>query len=217
MRLVLLGAPGSGKGTQGERIAKKYGIPQLSTGDILRGAVRDKTELGNLAASYMNKGELVPDAVILDLMADRITQADCAAGYILDGFPRTLEQGRGLDRMLEKAGQKLDAAINIDVNDAEVVKRLGGRRSCPKCGAVYHIEFSKPATSDACDRCGSALYQRDDDKEETIRNRLAVYAAQTAPLIDYYKSILHTIDGTKNAESVFNSICSLIEKIVARA
>lgn len=214
MRLVLLGAPGSGKGTQGERISKKYKIPQLSTGDILRAGVKAGTPLGVEAAGYMNSGKLVPDKLILDLMAERMGQSDCKNGYILDGFPRTIAQAKGLDEILKKNGSALNFAVNIDVSDAEVVKRLGGRRQCSKCSAVYHKDFSPSKKGESCDKCDGKLYQRDDDKEETIKNRLKVYKEQTSPLIDYYKAkgILKTVDGSLGGiEDIFARISSLID------
>lgn len=212
MRVVLLGAPGSGKGTQGERITKKYGIPQLSTGDILRKAIREGTELGAKAKGFINKGELVPDLVIVGLMAARLAEADCRNGYILDGFPRTIGQAKGLDEILKKMKFRLDAAICINVSEESVVLRLGGRRQCSKCSTIYHVEFQPPKKTGICDKCGSELYQRDDDKEETIRNRLKIYRSETAPLMDYYKDILHDVDGARDPAEVFKDVSSLIEK-----
>lgn len=213
MKLVLLGAPGSGKGTQGEKIAKKYNIPQLSTGDILRRAIKDGTELGKKADAFMSRGELVPNNLILDLMSMRIQEQDCKNGYILDGFPRTVEQAEGLDKILTEHGMKIDAVINIDVSEGEVVKRLCGRRQCSKCGAIYHIEFSPSKKGAFCDKCSAFLYQRDDDKEETIKNRLKVYKEKTAPLINYYEGVLKNIDGSKDPSEVFSKISSLISKV----
>jgi len=212
MKLVLLGAPGSGKGTQGEKIAAKYKIPQLSTGDILRAAIRQDTKLGKEAAKFMNRGALVPDRFLLDLMADRMVEADCKNGYILDGFPRTVAQASGLGEILKSADAKLDAVINIDVPESEVVKRLGGRRQCLKCSAVYHVDFA-PSKGAFCDKCGGELYRRDDDKEETIKNRLRVYREETAPLADYYKDVLKTVDGRGDSAAVFARISSLIDKL----
>lgn len=214
MRIVLLGAPGSGKGTQGSRIAKKYGIPQLSTGDILRAAIRNKTPLGQKADVYMNRGSLVPNELILDLMAGRMKEADCRNGYILDGFPRTVPQAEGLDKILAGGGIKLDAVINIGVSESDVLARLGGRRQCEKCGAVYHVEFSPSKQGDKCDKCSGPLYQRDDDKDATIKNRLRVYNEETAPLIGYYKDVLHNVAGSGDVEKIFAEISSLIDKIV---
>lgn len=213
MIIVLLGAPGSGKGTQGERIAAKLGIPKLSSGDILRANIRNKTPLGKEAEGYMSKGNLVPNKLVLDMMKDRLNAADCKNGYILDGFPRTVPQAEGLDEILRSLGSKIDVALNIDVSDDEVIKRLGGRRQCTKCSAVYHIEFSPSSKGNLCDKCGGELYQRDDDKEATIRNRLKVYKAETAPLMDYYKAILKDVDGSGKADDIYKKVGSLIDKL----
>lgn len=214
MRLVLLGAPGSGKGTQGERIAKRYNIPQLSTGEILREAIRAGTPLGKKAAEYMNRGELVPDALILEMMSSRIDAPDCSKGYILDGFPRTIEQAEGLDRILAQRGVRVDAVINIDVPETEIIRRLGGRRTCRKCGAIFHNEFSPSKNGPLCDKCGGELYRRDDDKDDTIKNRIRVYKEKTAPLLEYYKDVVKNIGGSRDPADVFNDISSLIDKIV---
>ncbi len=216
MRVVLLGAPGSGKGTQGERITKKYGIPQFSSGDILRKAIREGTELGVKAKGCINKGNLVPDSVIVDVMAVRLAEADCRNGFILDGFPRTIGQAKGLDDILNKIKSRLDAVICINVSEESVVERLGGRRQCPKCSAIYHVEYQPPAKSGICDKCGFDLYQRDDDKEETIKNRLKIYRSETAPLLDYYKDILHNIDGARDPSEVFKDVSSLIDSFAKR-
>lgn len=213
MKLVLLGAPGSGKGTQGERIAKNYGIPQLSTGEILRSAIKNGTPLGKKAEVFMNKGELVTNELVLDLMSARVDEPDCKKGYILDGFPRTIEQAKGLADLLTKKGTALDAVINIDVSDDEVIKRLSGRRMCSKCGAIFHVAFSPSSKGAICDKCGGELYQRDDDKEGTILNRMKVYKEKTKALIDFYKKELKNIDGSKNPADVFKDICSLIDKV----
>lgn len=210
MRIVLLGAPGSGKGTQSEKIAAKYRIPQISSGDLLRAAIRNGTELGKKANEYMSKGALVPDALTLELMSRRMQEPDCKDGYILDGFPRTVVQARGLDELLKKLGSKIDAVLNIAVAEDEVLRRLGGRRQCTKCSAIYHVEFSPSKNSGACDKCGSPLYQRDDDKEATIKNRLKVYREQTAPLIDYYKVSVKNVDGSRDPAKIFEDVCSLI-------
>jgi len=216
MKLVLLGAPGSGKGTQGERIAKKYNIPQVSTGDLLRAAIRDNTPLGIKAKEYMDQGKLVPDQLILDVMSVRMNDADCKNGYILDGFPRTIAQADGLDKLLAGKKVKLDAVVNIVVSDDEVVKRLGGRRQCKKCSAVYHVRFSPPKkNANLCDKCGGELYQRDDDKEATIKNRLKVYKEQTAPLISYYKNLVKDVNGIGNADEIFSNVSSLIDNLAA--
>ena len=208
MRLILLGPPGAGKGTQAVRLVKHYGIPQISTGDILRKAVKDGTELGTLAKKYMDKGELVPDEVVIGIIRDRITEPDCEKGYILDGFPRTIAQAEALDEMLEKMGARIDHVVNISVADEEIIKRLTGRRTCSNCGAGYHVLFDPPKQEGICDKCGGKLIQRDDDKEETIRARLEVYRQQTEPLIKYYeaKQLLRTIPGEGSMEEIFNAI-----------
>ena len=208
MRLVLLGPPGSGKGTQAQRLVERYKIPQISTGDIFRQAVRDQTELGKRAKEYMDRGELVPDEVVVGMVEERLGQSDCKNGFILDGFPRTIAQAEALDKLLAGKGEKLDAVLEISVPDEEVVKRLSGRRTCRQCGAMYHIEFNPPKESGKCDKCGGELYQRDDDKEEVIKSRLQVYHSQTAPLIEYYQKegLLNKIDGLGGIEEVFARI-----------
>lgn len=205
MRLVLLGAPGAGKGTQAKKLIEKYGTPQISTGDLLRAAVADQTPLGKEAKSYMDKGELVPDSVVLGMVEERLQQDDCKDGFILDGFPRNTAQAEALDEMLEKLGMPLDAALSVDVPTEDLMKRLTGRRTCQGCGQMYNIHFSAPATEGECDKCGGELYQRDDDKEETISKRLDVYEEQTAPLIDYYggKGILNSVSGTGDIDEIF--------------
>ena len=213
MKIVMLGAPGAGKGTQARLISEKYGIPQISTGDIFRANIRDNTELGQRAKSYMDQGLLVPDQVTCDLVVDRISKDDCAKGYILDGFPRTIPQAEVLTDTLAKTGEQIDYAINVDVPDSNIVDRMSGRRSCPKCGASYHITFIPPKKEGICDNCGSELIQRDDDKPETVQNRLAVYHEQTQPLIDFYanKGVLRTVDGTKDMKEVFDAISAILE------
>lgn len=214
MRLVLLGAPGAGKGTQAKKLIKKYGIPQISTGDILRKNVADGTPLGKEAKSYMDRGELVPDTVVLGLIADRLKQDDCKRGFILDGFPRNTAQAETLDGMLKKLTMPLDSALSVDVPKDDLMKRLTGRRTCRNCGQMYNIYFSPPKKNGVCDKCGGELYQRDDDREETIRKRLDVYEAQTAPLIGYYKkkNILKSVMGTGGIDEIFNKICAAITK-----
>lgn len=213
MKIVMLGAPGAGKGTQARMISEKFGIPQISTGDIFRANIRDNTELGQRAKSYMDQGLLVPDQVTCDLVVDRISKDDCAKGYILDGFPRTIPQAEVLTDTLAKTGEQIDYAINVDVPDSNIVDRMSGRRSCPKCGASYHITFIPPKKEGICDNCGSELIQRDDDKPETVQNRLAVYHEQTQPLIDFYanKGVLRTVDGTKDMKEVFDAISAILE------
>ncbi len=208
MILILLGAPGVGKGTQGALISKEYNIPQISTGDILRNEVKNKTELGKKAKVYMDKGELVPDDVIIGMMENRIKQDDCKNGFILDGFPRTVAQAEAFDEMLKKNGLELDKVLLIDVPEEEIIERLTGRRVCPSCGAVYHIKNNPPKKEGICDQCGSELVQRDDDKEEVVRNRLEVYKKNTMPLINYYTktSKLVKIDGTGEINEIFERI-----------
>lgn len=208
MRLVLLGAPGAGKGTQAKKLIEKYGMPQISTGDLLRAAVGAGTDLGKEAKSFMDKGELVPDSVVLGMVEERLQQDDAKQGYILDGFPRNTAQAEALDAMLDKLGMPLDAALSVDVPLEDLMKRLTGRRTCKECGQMYNIYFSPPAEEGKCDKCGGELYQRDDDKEETIQKRLEVYTAQTAPLIDYYgsKGILKSVSGTGDMDEIFNNV-----------
>ncbi len=215
MRLVLLGAPGAGKGTQAKKLVEKYGIPQISTGDILRKAVADGTPLGKEAKAYMDRGELVPDSVVIGLVKERLAQDDCKKGYILDGFPRNTAQAEELDKVLSEMNSSLDVALSIDVSMDDLMKRLTGRRTCRNCQQMYNIYFSPPKQDGVCDKCGGELYQRDDDKEETIRNRLEVYQKSTAPLIDYYKKkgILKSVQGTGSIDDIFNRICEILDSI----
>jgi adenylate kinase len=212
MRLVLLGAPGAGKGTQAKKLIEKYGIPQISTGDILRQSVADGTPLGKEAKSFMDKGELVPDKVVLGLVEERLRKDDCKKGYILDGFPRNTAQAEALDGILNDLGMPLTAALSVDVPKDDLMKRLTGRRTCRKCGQMYNVYFSPPKAEGVCDKCGGELFQRDDDREETIKRRLDVYEAQTAPLIDYYsnKGILKSVQGTGGIDQIFDKICSVL-------
>lgn len=214
MRLVLLGAPGAGKGTQAKKIIEKHPVPQISTGDLLRAAVAAGTELGKAAKAVMDKGELVPDSVVLGMVEERLKQDDCKAGYILDGFPRNTKQAEALDEMLEKLNMSLTAALSVDVPLENLMKRLTGRRTCKGCGQMYNVFFSAPKKEGACDKCGGELFQRDDDREETIRKRLDVYTAQTAPLIDYYsrKNILKSVDGGSGTiDEIFVKVCSALD------
>jgi adenylate kinase len=213
VRLVLLGAPGAGKGTQAKKLIDKYGIPQISTGDILRQAVADGTPLGKEAKAVMDKGELVPDSVVLGLVEERLKQDDCKKGYILDGFPRNTAQAEALDKILGTLGMSLGAAVSVDVPMEDLMKRLTGRRTCKGCGQMFNVYFSAPSKEGVCDKCGGELYQRDDDQEETIKKRLDVYEAQTAPLADYYKGkgILKSIAGTGGIDEIFSKMCAAVE------
>ncbi len=212
MNIVFLGPPGAGKGTQAKKIAEKYGIPQISTGDMFREHLSKGTELGLKAKEYMDKGQLVPDEVVLGMVEERLKQPDCEKGFILDGFPRTVPQAEALDQLLEKMGKKIDYAICIDVPDEELVKRLTGRRTCKKCGMMYHVMFKPPKEEGKCDVCGGELYQRADDNEETVRNRLKVYHEQTEPIIQFYekKGVLHRIDGMGSIDEIFERIVKLL-------
>jgi adenylate kinase len=213
-RIILMGPPGCGKGTQSKKLESRYSIPQLSTGDMLRVAVRDKTPIGIEAKKYMDSGNLVPDDVIVGVVSDRLKASDCQNGYILDGFPRTIAQAEALDEIFDKNGQKLTAVINLEVKDDDVIARLSGRRQCKKCGVGFHIVFNKPKLDGVCDVCGGELYQRDDDNEKTVFDRLSVYKAKTAPLLDYYEKVglLNNVSGSGSIDDIFGSICSLIDK-----
>lgn len=213
MRLVLLGAPGAGKGTQAKMLIEKYKIPQISTGDILRKAVADGTPLGKEAKIIMDKGELVPDKIVLGLVEERVKQDDCKKGFILDGFPRNTAQAEALDKMLNAMGLPIDSALSVDVPKDDLMKRLTGRRTCKNCQQMYNVYYSPPKKDVVCDKCGGELFQRGDDKEDTIKKRLDVYDAQTAPLIDYYKKkgILKSVMGVGNIDEIFNKVCALLE------
>ena len=212
--IVLLGAPGVGKGTQAEKLAKELSIPHISTGDMFREAVARGTEMGMKAKEYMDRGELVPDDVVIGVVKERLSQPDCAIGFILDGFPRTVAQAEALERVMEELGKNIEYAISIDVAEDEIVRRLSGRRTCEACGKVYHVIYNPPKQEGVCDECGGTLYQRDDDKEETIRNRLRVYREKTAPLIDFYarRGVLRNIDGSKRVDEVTADIRALLDK-----
>ncbi|ADQ41229.1 adenylate kinase [Caldicellulosiruptor acetigenus I77R1B] len=188
MRLILLGAPGAGKGTQAEYLSKRFSIPHISTGDILRENVKNETELGKKAKEYMDKGLLVPDEIVIEIVKDRISKEDCKNGFLLDGFPRTIAQAEALDKVLQELGQKIDKVLNIEVPDEKILERMSGRRICKNCGASFHVIYRPPQKEGVCDVCGGELYQREDDKEETVKKRLEVYHAQTQPLIDYYRA-----------------------------
>lgn len=215
MRTVLLGAPGSGKGTQGVVLSKKFNIPQISTGDLLRAAVKAGSELGKKAKSAMDAGALVSDDIVIGLIRERLSEADAQNGYILDGFPRNIPQAQALDEMLEQLGQPLQGVVLLDVPFEELMQRLTGRRTCKDCGAIYNIHLSPPKQEGHCDRCSGELFQREDDNEETISNRLKVYEEQTAPLIGYYQkqSKLHTIPGTGDIDQITNQVGAVFDTI----
>ena len=212
MKIIMLGAPGAGKGTQAKMIAEKCGIPHISTGDIFRANIKNGTELGAKAKEYMDKGLLVPDELVCDLVVDRIQQADCEKGYILDGFPRTVPQAEALENALNAIEQKLDYAIDIDVPDENIINRMSGRRACVGCGATYHVLFNPTKVEGKCDVCGESLILRDDDKPETVKKRLDVYHTQTQPLIDFYteRKVLVEVDGTQSMDKVFDDIMKIL-------
>ena len=212
MKIIMLGAPGAGKGTQAKKIAAKYDIPHISTGDIFRANIKNGTELGNKAKTYMDQGLLVPDELVVDLVVDRVQQDDCKNGYVLDGFPRTIPQAEALDKALAEFGDKIDYAIDVNVPDENIVKRMGGRRACVGCGATYHLVYAPTKTEGICDVCGKELILRDDDKPETVQKRLNVYHEQTQPLIYYYTKagILKTVDGTVDINDVFAAIVEIL-------
>lgn len=212
MKIIMLGAPGAGKGTQAKMIAAKYGVPHVSTGDIFRANIKNGTELGMEVKQYMDKGLLVPDELTVRILLDRVAQEDCKNGYVLDGFPRTIPQAEVLDNALNELGDKIDYAIDVDVPDENIVRRMSGRRACLSCGATYHIEHIPPKKEGVCDACGSELVLRDDDKPETVKNRLNVYHEQTQPLIDFYteKGVLKTVDGTLPMDDVFAAITAIL-------
>ena len=212
MKIIMLGAPGAGKGTQAKMIADKYGVPHVSTGDIFRANIKNGTELGMEAKKYMDQGLLVPDELTVKILLDRVSQPDCKNGYVLDGFPRTIPQAEALDKALAELGESIDYAIDVDVPDENIVKRMSGRRACVSCGATYHVVHVPPKKEGICDRCGSELILRDDDKPETVKNRLDVYHKQTQPLIDFYtkKGVLKTVDGTVDMQDVFKAIVAIL-------
>lgn len=212
MKIIMLGAPGAGKGTQAKKIAEKYGIPHISTGDIFRANIKQGTELGKKAKEYMDAGGLVPDELVVDLVIDRVGQDDAKNGYVLDGFPRTIPQAEALDKALSEIGEKMDYAINVEVPDDNIINRMSGRRACVDCGGTYHIQFNPTKVEGICDACGGKLILRDDDKPETVKNRLEVYHKQTQPLIDYYskQGIMKEVDGTMNMDDVFKAITDIL-------
>ncbi len=212
MNLILLGPPGCGKGTQAKILIDTYHIPQISTGDILREAIKKESPLGVEAKTHMDQGSLVPDHLVIKIIEERLKQADCNRGFVLDGFPRTVAQAEALDTTLSEMGSKLEYVFSIEVDDGELIRRLTGRRVCRKCGESYHIEFNPPRQEGLCDSCQGKLYQRDDDKEETIRNRLKVYQDQTSPLINFYrrKDVLHSMDGVGSIEEIKERLLTII-------
>ena len=212
MKIIMLGAPGAGKGTQAKKIAAKYDIPHISTGDIFRANIKNGTELGKKAKTYMDQGLLVPDELVVDLVVDRVNQEDCQKGYVLDGFPRTIPQAEALDRALANMDQKMDYAIKVEVPDENIIRRMSGRRACVDCGATYHIVYAAPKKEGVCDKCQGSLILRDDDKPETVEKRLHVYHEQTQPLIEYYTQagILKNVDGTVDIDVVFDAVTKIL-------
>lgn len=217
MVFVLFGPPGAGKGTQGVRLAEKYGVPTISTGAIFRDNVSAKTPLGILAGGYMKRGELVPDELVIQLVKDRVAQPDCARGFLLDGFPRTIKQAEILEVMLQESGIRLNGVLNFDVPEEVLVSRLSGRRVCPKCGATYHVENLPPRVEGTCDQCGAALEQRADDREESVRTRLTEYRAKTEPVLRFYeeRGLLYTIDAAGTPDEVFERAVAAVDAAVA--
>ncbi len=214
MKLMIMGPPGAGKGTQAERLVKDLDITHISTGDMFRAAIKEGTEMGRKAKEYMDKGQLVPDEVVVGMVKDRLSRPDCVKGFLLDGFPRTVAQADALSKTLDQMGIKLDGVINIEVPRERLMARLTGRRVCRKCGASFHVMFNPPKKEGVCDSCGGELYQRSDDNEETVSNRLDVYEAQTQPLIDYYKArgLLLNINGDQNIDLVLKDVLAALKK-----
>lgn len=213
MKIVMLGAPGAGKGTQAKKLAAKYGIPHISTGDIFRANIKNGTELGTKAKVFMDQGLLVPDELVVDLVVDRFKEPDCVNGYVLDGFPRTIPQAIEFDEALLKKQDAIEYAIDVDVPDANIIRRMSGRRACTSCGATYHLTTIPPKKEGICDICGSEIVLREDDKPETVEKRLAVYHELTQPLIDYYQSkgILKSVNGSRDADEIFEEITKIVE------
>jgi adenylate kinase len=218
MNIILLGGPGAGKGTQAKKLIAKFQIPQISTGDILRAAVKEGTEMGKKAKEYMDAGQLVPDEVVIGIIKDRLKESDCQKGFILDGFPRTVPQAEALEKVLSAMGKKIDHVVSIDVDEEELVTRLTGRRTCKNaaCGQMYHVKFSPPKKDLICDKCGGELYQRDDDNEATVRSRLATYNKATKPLTDHYKAkgLVRPIPGVGGIDEIFTNICGILGQAV---
>ncbi|MGL5150326.1 MAG: adenylate kinase [Clostridium sp.] len=212
MKIILLGPPGAGKGTQAKSISNRYSIPHISTGDIFRKNISQNTPLGIEAKKYMDRGQLVPDSVTIDMVKDRLQEEDCKQGYLLDGFPRTVNQAEALQEFIESREENLDTALLIEVPRGFILERMTGRRVCPSCGASYHIKFNAPTVDGKCDLCGSDVIQRKDDTVETVQERLDVYESQTQPLIDFYKNknLLSVVDGTKAINEVFEGICNIL-------
>ena len=212
MRIIMLGSPGAGKGTQAKRIAEKYNVPHISTGDILRENIKNGTELGNKAKAYMEAGDLVPDELVLELIMDRFEKEDCANGYVLDGFPRTIPQAEALDEALDAKDQTIDNVIDVDVPDEHIIKRMAGRRTCAHCGAIFHLEHMPPKIEGKCDQCGGHLMMREDDLPDTVIARLKTYHEQTQPLKDYYgaKGLVHSVDGTQDREDFFAEVVKIL-------
>jgi adenylate kinase len=212
MNIILLGPPGAGKGTQAKKISENHSLPHISTGDILRENINNNTPLGIKAKSYMSRGELVPDELLITIIKERLARSDCSGGFLLDGYPRTIPQADALQMILTESGRKLDVVLNIEVEDEELIKRLSGRRMCA-CGASYHVDFNPSGKEGICDKCNGKLYQREDDKADAIRNRLVVYKKQTQPLINYYmeKGILRTINGSKDISAISDDINKVLE------
>ena len=213
MKIVMLGAPGAGKGTQAVNIAKEYNIPHISTGDIFRANIKNQTELGMKAKEYMDKGALVPDEITIGMLLSRIADKDCDNGFVLDGFPRTIPQAESLKTALKEQGAKIDCAVDIEVPDEDIINRMSGRRSCPNCGGTYHVTFNPPKQEGICDACGTELVQRADDKPETVLQRLKTYHEQTQPLIEFYENegVLVTVDGTKKPSEVLEDILGALK------
>jgi adenylate kinase len=216
-RVVLLGPPGAGKGTQAKLLQDRFAARQISTGDILRRAVADQSPLGKQAAEYIRRGELVPDRLIIDLVAERLKEKDCETGFVLDGFPRTIAQAQSLEEILKRMGLGLDCVLSVQVPDKLIVERLSGRRTCKGCGALYHVVFDPPKAAETCNRCGGELFQRDDDREETVTNRLKVYEDQTAPLVSYYRErgLLREIDGVGEVEAIGKRVVRALGELAA--
>jgi adenylate kinase len=217
MNLVLMGLPGAGKGTQAEKIVEKYGIPHISTGDMFRAAIKESTELGLQAKSFMDSGNLVPDEVTIGIVRERLSKEDCAEGFLLDGFPRTVAQAEALEDILSDLHKNINFVINIDVDQEFLMERLTGRRICKSCGSTYHLVFNPPIKDDVCDRCGGELYQRADDNAETVQNRLEVNQKQTKPLLDFYedKGYLRNINGQQDIRKVFDELDQLLRSLHA--